>query len=91
MKISIFFAFSGLLFIIIAWSLGVSFFNLVILLIILLINGGFQVWARGDVNWNEKINIDEIKKKMPVWVYSFTSSGGFLLVILYISKITKNI
>ncbi len=91
MKISIFFVFAGFLFLIISWLLGVSFLNLVILLIILLFNGGFQVWTRGGVNWNEKINIDEIKKKMPVWVYSSISSSGFLLVILYILKITKNI
>lgn len=91
MKLTHFFTLTELIFIAALGSVGVSFLNLVIVFLLLSINGAFQLWARGNVQWNENINADVIKRKIPMWLYSSISVAGLLAIVIYVSKITYGI
>lgn len=91
MKLTHFFTLAELILLVALWLAGVPPSSLVIVFLLMSINGAFQLWVRGNVKWNENINADSIKKKMPMWAYSSISVTGLLAIAIYVSKITYGV
>ena len=91
MKLIHFFSLVEIILLTSLWVGGVSLTNLSIIFLLLSLNSVFQLWARGNVKWNDNINQDAIKQKIPLWAYSSISVIGLLSVVFYISKVTYGI
>jgi len=73
------------------WVSGVNEIDLFITGLIIAVNTAFQIFARGNVNWAERPDHSNIKKKIPTAVYSIISSAGLLGMVFFITKATANI
>lgn len=91
MKLVHFFSLGSIILLVILWVGGIALIDLAIIFILLSLNSGFQLWARGNVKWNDCVNYDVIKQKISLWKYSLISTIGLLVVVIYISKIAYGI
>lgn len=91
MRLTHFFTMAELFVLTTLWFFGVSLSELVIVFFLFSMNAAFQLWARGNVKWNQGINAAEIKKKIPMQIYSIVSNAGLILLVIYISSITSGI
>jgi len=69
------------------WAGGVSIYNLAIAFLLLFLNAAFQLWVRGNVNWNDKIDYDTMRRKISPLAYKLISTIGLLVAVLFVSRI----
>lgn len=53
----------------------------------LILNAGFQVWARHNGHWKFYPNAAAISKRMPIWLYEWVSAVGLLLVVSLAARV----